>query len=139
MCIRDRCYCLDNLGRIHHQHGKCAEAEALFNRSLALRELTLGPEHPNLAYSLNGLGWLLTDQGRLTEAEAAHRRALDLIERQLGRDHVDVYKRQPHSRPCDSARTHRSLATRALAASRLSAEGEPCLAIAQGEALWCRR
>ena len=82
------CYCLDNLGRIHHQHGKCAEAEALFNRSLALRELTLGPEHPNLAYSLNGLGWLLTDQGRLTEAEAAHRRALDLIERQLGRDHV---------------------------------------------------
>lgn len=69
------CYCLDNLGRIHHQHGKCAEAEALFNRSLALRELTLGPSTPNLAYSLNGLGWLLTDQGRLAEAEAAHRRA----------------------------------------------------------------
>ena len=47
-----------------------AEAEPLFKRSLAIREKTLGPDHPDVGNSLNALAALYYEQGKYSEAEA---------------------------------------------------------------------
>ena len=43
--------------------------ELLHQRALAIREKTLGPEHPHVATSLNNLAALYRAQGRYAEAE----------------------------------------------------------------------
>ncbi len=45
-----------------------AEAEPLLKRSLAIKEKTLGPEHPLVATSLENYAALLRKTGRSTEA-----------------------------------------------------------------------
>jgi len=40
--------------------GDLAGARPLFERTLAIREKALGPEHPNTATSLNNLAYLLS-------------------------------------------------------------------------------
>ncbi len=52
-----------------HEHipctqGKYAEAEPLYERSQAIREKVLGPEHPDVAQSLNNRAGLLRSQVR---------------------------------------------------------------------------
>lgn len=42
--------------------GKYAEAEPLYARSQAIREKTLGPDHPDVATVLNGRATLLMKQ-----------------------------------------------------------------------------
>ena len=44
--------------------GKYDYAEPLYERSLAIREKALGPEHPDVAQSLNNLAGLLRAQVR---------------------------------------------------------------------------
>ena len=44
--------------------GKYNEAEPLYERSQAIREKILGPEHPNVAQSLNNRAELLRAQVR---------------------------------------------------------------------------
>ena len=46
---------LNNLAGLYHAQGKYAAAEPLYNRSLAIREKVLGPQHPDVATSLNNL------------------------------------------------------------------------------------
>jgi tetratricopeptide (TPR) repeat protein len=70
--------------------GRFAEAEPLFERSLAIREKSLGGEHPDVAHSLNSLAILYKDQGRLAEAESLYKRALAIWEKSLGGDHPDL-------------------------------------------------
>ena len=43
--------------------GKLAEAEPYYQRSLAIREKSLGPDHPDVAESLNNLAQLLQVHG----------------------------------------------------------------------------
>ena len=43
---------LDDEARLYHKQGKYAEAEPVYQRSLAIREKTLGAEHPDVATSL---------------------------------------------------------------------------------------
>lgn len=45
--------------------GNYAEAEPLYERSLAIFEKALGPQHPNVAQSLNSLAELLKAQVRI--------------------------------------------------------------------------
>ena len=40
---------LNNLAEVYRLQGRYAEAKPLYKRSLAIREKTLGPEHPELA------------------------------------------------------------------------------------------
>ena len=49
------------------------EAEPLYRRSLAIREMVLGPDHLYTAISLNNLAYLLEDQGNYKEAEPLYR------------------------------------------------------------------
>lgn len=47
---------------LHVAQGNYAKAEPLFQRSLAIREKALGPDHPDLATPLNNLAELLHRQ-----------------------------------------------------------------------------
>ena len=61
-----------------------ADAEPLYQRSLAIREKALAPEHPDVAASLNNLATLYRSQGKYTEAEPRYQRALAIWEKALG-------------------------------------------------------
>jgi tetratricopeptide (TPR) repeat protein len=93
--------------------GRYTEAEPLLDRSLAIREGSLGPEHPtsprasatspgstrcrsatpehpDVAHSLVSLALLYDLQGRYAEAEPLHRRALAILEQAHGPEHPEA-------------------------------------------------
>ena len=59
-------------------------------RSLAIWEKALGPEHPRVAASLNNLALLYDAQGKYAEAEPLYKRSLAIWEKALGPEHPDV-------------------------------------------------
>jgi tetratricopeptide (TPR) repeat protein len=61
---------------LYRAQGRYAEAEPLYQRSLAIREQALGAEHPDVAQSLNNLAELYRAQGRYAEAEPLYARSL---------------------------------------------------------------
>ena len=65
-------------------------AEPLYQRSLAIFEKALGPEHPDVATVLNNLAELYRAQGKYAEAEPLYKRALAIREIALGPEHPDV-------------------------------------------------
>jgi hypothetical protein len=52
-----------------------------------MRELRLGPAHPETARSLDGLAFLLSGLGRHDEAEPLYQRALTAMRDSLGDNH----------------------------------------------------
>ena len=73
-----------------YKAGKYAEATAIAERSLAWREVELGPEHPDTAQSLNNLALLHHVQGLYAKAEPLFQRALAIREKALGPEHPDT-------------------------------------------------
>jgi CHAT domain-containing protein len=67
-----------------------AAAEPLYRRSLAIRETTFGPNHPDVAQSLNNLAGLLSSLGQYAAAEPLYRRSLAIRETTFGPNHPDV-------------------------------------------------
>jgi len=65
-------------------------AEPLLQRTLAIREQVLGPEHPDVARVLNNLAALYVSRGDYARAEFLFQRALAIQERVLGPEHRDV-------------------------------------------------
>ncbi len=55
---------LNNLAGLYQTQGHHAVVEPLYERSLAIVEKALGPEHPDVATSLNNLAVLYHAQGR---------------------------------------------------------------------------
>ena len=87
----------DDLAELLHAGGahlydraRFAEAEPLYERSLAIKEKSLGGDHPEVAAALNNLAILYRKQGRLVEAELLLERSLAISEKSLGGDHTDV-------------------------------------------------
>ncbi len=74
---------------LYREQGRHTEAESLFNRSLAILEKALGPEHPKVGTSRNNLATLYQQQGRYTDAEALYRKGLTIVEEALGSEHPD--------------------------------------------------
>jgi len=72
------------------QQGRYEEAIARSERALAIREQTLGPEHPDTARSLNNLAVLYHDMGAYAKAEPLYLRALAIREQALGPEHRDM-------------------------------------------------
>lgn len=64
----------------------------MLNDALAIREKTLGENHPAVAATLNNLAVLYGKRGKYKEAEPLCKRALDIREKVLGKDHPDVAK-----------------------------------------------
>ncbi|MFB3092736.1 MAG: tetratricopeptide repeat protein [Dehalococcoidia bacterium] len=66
---------LRNLGALYQDQGKYAEAEPLFERSLAINEKALGSNHPRVATALENMTELYKKTGRLDEAKRLEARA----------------------------------------------------------------
>ena len=66
---------LNNLANLYSAQGRYAQAEPLYQRSLAIDEQALGPEHPGVATSLENYAALLRETGRGEEAEEMEARA----------------------------------------------------------------
>ena len=73
-----------------YETGNYAEATAIAERSLAWKEVKLGPEHPDTATSLNNLAVLYDNQGLYAKAEPLYQRALAIREKALGPEHPDT-------------------------------------------------
>jgi tetratricopeptide (TPR) repeat protein len=73
-----------------YQARKYTEAIPLAQRLLAIRERTLGLNHPDVASALNNLAALYEEQGRYAEAAPLYKRALAIREKALPSDHPDV-------------------------------------------------
>lgn len=67
-----------------------ASARPYYERALAIRENTLGPNHPDTARSLNNLGFLLQGMGDLAGAQPYYERSLAINEQALGPEHPDT-------------------------------------------------
>ncbi|XP_071368308.1 kinesin light chain 2-like, partial [Centroberyx affinis] len=77
---------------LHRDQNKYKEAANLLNDALAIREKTLGMDHPAVAATLNNLAVLYGKRGKYKEAEPLCKRALEIREKVLGTDHPDVAK-----------------------------------------------
>ena len=80
------------MASLYQSQARHAEAESLSKRALAIREKSLGPEHPDVANSLNIIANIYLPQARYTEAEPLYKRALAIQEKTLGPEHQDVTK-----------------------------------------------
>lgn len=81
---------LSNLGQLKYRQKDLAQAEALFRRSLAIREHVLGTEHHGVLQSINNLAALYYARSDFEQAEPLFRRALSISETHLGPEHADV-------------------------------------------------
>ena len=70
-----------------YNQGRYSEAIPLAQRALAIREKTLGPDHPDVAQSLNLLANLYHAQGNYAGAESLYKGSLAIREKSLGSDH----------------------------------------------------
>jgi tetratricopeptide (TPR) repeat protein len=66
---------LNNLGRFYCKRGNFREAEALYQRALALKEQRVGPVHRDNAMLLANYANMLRDSGREQEAAEAELKA----------------------------------------------------------------
>jgi len=81
---------LNNLGLSWTLAGDYAKAEPPLRRALAIREKTLGSNHPDVATSLSNLAAVLQDLGDYAGAELLLRNALRINEKALGLDDPSV-------------------------------------------------
>ena len=74
------------------QDSVAAYSKALeyLERTLAIEEKVLGPEHPDVATSYNNIGFVSASQGDYVKAVEYFKRALSILEKVLGPEHPDV-------------------------------------------------
>src|SRR6266542_212648 len=69
------------------EKGQYGKAIPLAERALAIRQKTLGAEHPDTPTSLDNLAYLYYEKGDYAQAEPLYRRALAIREKTLGAEH----------------------------------------------------
>jgi tetratricopeptide (TPR) repeat protein/transcriptional regulator with XRE-family HTH domain len=79
---------LDRAGAYLCARADYARASHLVERGLAIRERTLGVEHPDTAESMSTLAVLRWNQGELAAARSGYERAMAVRERVLGPRHL---------------------------------------------------
>jgi tetratricopeptide (TPR) repeat protein/CHAT domain-containing protein len=77
---------VDFIGKAYARRTRFVEAEALYQRQLAVYEKAFGSGDPHVAYALNELQVIHTDTGRYAEAEMLGRRSLAILEKTAQRD-----------------------------------------------------
>ena len=77
---------LNNLAELARRRGQTAEAERLFMRALAVKEV-LGKDHPDVATTLNNLAQMYIAQSREAEAIPLLERSLTIQEKALDPEH----------------------------------------------------
>lgn len=83
-------YILNCLAKSTNNLGKFAEAEPLWQRSLAIHEQQLGEQHPETAFALLGLGDALWRQKKLGPARPLLQRAVKSYEASYGPDNTSL-------------------------------------------------
>jgi tetratricopeptide (TPR) repeat protein len=78
---------LNHVGYYLGERAAYVEAEPLYQRSLAIFEKALGPDHPLVGNSLNNLAGQYEVQGKYDLAEPPYQRSLTIREKALGPDH----------------------------------------------------
>ena len=78
------------LGLVYQSLGVPREAARHFERAVALRTATLGPDHPETLESLRGLARAYGFLGRNAEGEKLFRQAMEGGRRTLGPEHIDT-------------------------------------------------
>jgi len=81
---------LDVLVRNLYDQGKFEQAVHIAEKSLAIKETVLGPDHPDTGASIGGLAVLYQSQGAYAKAEPLYLRALAIDETALGPYHLDT-------------------------------------------------
>ena len=76
---RARSWVANNMAAVYAQNGRLEQAEKLERQAIALKEESVGPEHPDAAISLDGLGAILTELGRPAEGIAFSDRAIAIL------------------------------------------------------------
>jgi serine/threonine protein kinase/Tfp pilus assembly protein PilF len=77
------------IGQLDARRGKPAEAQARYEKALALA-VPLGEDHEATLSTLNQLATTLMERGKLEDARKAYERVLAARERLYGKDHPDV-------------------------------------------------
>src|SRR4029079_5572845 len=75
---------LNNLGITARQRKEYDRAENYYLRALAIREKTVGPDHPDIASILNNLAGVYNSKGDVAHALETHFRALQIREKSTG-------------------------------------------------------
>ncbi|HEX4802822.1 MAG TPA: serine/threonine-protein kinase [Myxococcaceae bacterium] len=78
---------LNNLGAIQTRQGKYDYALAGLQRSLEIKQRSLGPSHPEVASTLVNIGTLLRRKGNNDAALANYERSLEIRQEALGPNH----------------------------------------------------
>jgi CHAT domain-containing protein/tetratricopeptide (TPR) repeat protein len=73
-----------------YKAGRYADAILIAQQVVAIREKTLGPDHPDVAGALSDLATLHYMQGRYADAAQLSQRSLAIREKALGLDHPEV-------------------------------------------------
>jgi len=81
---------LNNRARKELTFGQYEQAAAFYQRALAIREKTLGPDHPDVGETLLDLAGIYNELCQRELAEPLYQRALAIKEKALGPDHPDV-------------------------------------------------
>ena len=81
---------VNSVGQYLVARAQYEEAQRLFQKSLAIKEKVLGPEHADVATSLNNLAELHRAQGRYDNAEPLLQRSLAIYEKVLSSEHPYV-------------------------------------------------
>src|SRR6185436_13352747 len=76
---RARSWVANNMAAVYAQNGRLEQSEKLERQAIALKEESVGPEHPDAAISLDGLGAILTELGRPAEGIAFSDRAIAIL------------------------------------------------------------
>jgi serine/threonine-protein kinase len=76
---RIRSWLLNDRSFMAWSHGDRALADSLMREAIALKERTVGRDHPDVAVSLSALGSLLTDAGSPQQALTVIDRALEIL------------------------------------------------------------
>ncbi|HXU00309.1 MAG TPA: tetratricopeptide repeat protein, partial [Polyangia bacterium] len=76
---RIRSWALNNFAGVLLMHGQLARAERTIREAVALKERTLGKDHPDVAISLGTLSATLEEEGKPEEALAVADRVLEIL------------------------------------------------------------
>ena len=78
------------MGKAYMMLGLQRQAQSMFERSIKLGTLSLGPDSQQTLNTTKDLSWTLFQQGRLAEAESLERKLLERDRRALGPEHPDT-------------------------------------------------
>jgi len=80
----------DTIALLDATQNRIDQAQARYEKTLALAGEKLGPDHAGTLTTLNQYATVLRDRGKLEDARRAYERVVESRERTLGPDHPDV-------------------------------------------------